>query len=108
MTGKSSSTSAPGDVFATTHWTVVLAAGRPGSRQQIDGKPAGGLNNFARRLFFECSGKRSATPLWKLLGYFLASRRPKAPSPLRSAGAVQSGWVIRVHHCLSVVKMILL
>ena len=28
MTTKSSSTNAPGDIFATTHWTVVLTAGR--------------------------------------------------------------------------------
>ena len=28
MTTESPSSSAPGDVFATTHWTVVLAAGK--------------------------------------------------------------------------------
>jgi len=35
VTSESSSgqTSAPGDIFATTHWTVVLAAGRPRSLQ---------------------------------------------------------------------------
>ena len=33
MTTKSSSTSAPGDVFATTRWTVVLAAGRKSTPQ---------------------------------------------------------------------------
>lgn len=33
MTSDSSSSSAPNDVFATTHWTVVLAAGRRHSPQ---------------------------------------------------------------------------
>jgi len=33
MTADSSSTSAPGDIFATTHWTVVLAASRPSDPQ---------------------------------------------------------------------------
>jgi RNA polymerase sigma-70 factor (ECF subfamily) len=33
MTSDSSSTSAPGDIFATTHWTVVLAAGRRSTPQ---------------------------------------------------------------------------
>ena len=33
MTAKSSSTSAPGDIFATTRWTVVLAAGRKSTSQ---------------------------------------------------------------------------
>src|SRR6266478_6368693 len=34
----------------------------------------------------ECGGKRSATPLWMTIDV-----RSKAPSPLRSAGAVQKG-----------------
>jgi RNA polymerase sigma-70 factor (ECF subfamily) len=33
MTTEPSSTSAPGDVFATTHWTVVLAAGQRSTPQ---------------------------------------------------------------------------
>lgn len=33
MTANSSSTSTPGDIFATTHWTVVLAAGRRSTPQ---------------------------------------------------------------------------
>jgi RNA polymerase sigma-70 factor (ECF subfamily) len=33
MTTEPSSTSAPGDVFATTHWTVVLAAGKHSTPQ---------------------------------------------------------------------------
>ena len=33
MTTASSSSSAPGDIFATTHWTVVLAAGKRRSPQ---------------------------------------------------------------------------
>jgi RNA polymerase sigma factor (sigma-70 family) len=36
MTTDSPSTSAPGDIFATTHWTVVLAAGKR-STPQSDG-----------------------------------------------------------------------
>jgi RNA polymerase sigma-70 factor (ECF subfamily) len=33
MTTEPSSTSAPGDIFATTHWTVVLAAGKRSTPQ---------------------------------------------------------------------------
>jgi len=33
-------------------------------------------------LYLDCGGKRSATPLW-------ISERSQAPSPLRSAGALQ-------------------
>ena len=33
MTSDCSSTTAPGDIFATTHWTVVLAAGRRSTPQ---------------------------------------------------------------------------
>ena len=33
MTPSCESSSAPGDMFATTHWTVVLAAGRRRSAQ---------------------------------------------------------------------------
>jgi RNA polymerase sigma factor (sigma-70 family) len=33
MTAESSSTGAAGDIFATTHWTVVLAASRPADPQ---------------------------------------------------------------------------
>ena len=33
MTTEPSSTSAPGDIFATTHWTVVLAAGKHSTPQ---------------------------------------------------------------------------
>jgi hypothetical protein len=44
--------------------------------------------------FLECGGKRSATPLWILQAYEASvsttvGERSKAPSPLRSAGAVQ-------------------
>jgi len=42
--------------------------------------------------FLECGGKRSATPLWILRSVSkieLRKRRSKAPSPFRSAGALQ-------------------
>ncbi|MGN6554949.1 MAG: RNA polymerase sigma factor [Verrucomicrobiota bacterium] len=35
MTSDSASSSAPGDIFATTHWTVVLAAGKRSSPEAL-------------------------------------------------------------------------
>ncbi len=47
MTTASSSSSAPGDVFATTHWTVVLAAGKRHTPQA-----AGALEELCRTYWF--------------------------------------------------------
>ena len=42
MTSEHSSQRAPGDIFATTHWTVVLAAGKRSTRS-----PTARWRNFA-------------------------------------------------------------
>ena len=47
MTTKSPSTSTPGDIFATTHWTVVLAAGRRHTPQSD-----GALEELCRTYWF--------------------------------------------------------
>jgi hypothetical protein len=45
--------------------------------------------------FLECGGKRSATPLW-MDDQGEALKQAKAPSPLRSAGALQNSTFRRL------------
>ncbi len=46
------------------------------------------MNPAAIRLNLDCGGKQSATPVW--LCRSLQKPKPKAPAPLRSAGALQN------------------
>src|SRR4030095_2123722 len=41
------------------------------------------------RIYLECGGKRSATPLWIQVDVSRTKQESQAPSPLRSAGALQ-------------------
>lgn len=71
------------------------------------------LHLRAPRVALECGGKRSAIPLW--LAAVRLTVQAKAPSPLRSAGALRNGFVTtlwqetsRVLFCVALLSLAML